>query len=159
MPSSGFSGVTPNFFPWLISWICENRSDQTGHLDQAIRFTSIVDGTIQRKYPTSAKYYLAQEYGAPLKPVSRVTSDVITDQDVSGVLLLEHVIITECRNCHYNVWEKKWREFVKTLERYQLTLQLVNNFICMITSTTGIIYWQRVYFSLCKLYFPHPVCS
>ena len=90
---SGFSGVTPNFFPWLISWICENRKDDTGHLEQAIRFTSIVDGTIQRRYPTSAKYYLAQEYGAPLKPVSRVMSDVMTDQDVSGLYSLKYIML------------------------------------------------------------------
>ena len=90
---SGFSGVTPNFFPWLMSWICENKNDQSGHLDQAMRFISIVDGTIQRRYPTSAKHYLAQEYGAPLKAVSRVISDMITDQDVSGALQLECAVM------------------------------------------------------------------
>ena len=57
--------------------------DKSGHLDQAMRFISITDGTIQRRYPTSAKHYLAQEYGAPFKAVSRVISDQITDQDVS----------------------------------------------------------------------------
>ena len=83
---SGFSGVTLNFFPWLISWICEHRNDTSGRLEQAMRFTSMVDGTILRKYPTSAKHYLAQEYSAPLKPVSRVISDKIIDEDVSCVL-------------------------------------------------------------------------
>lgn len=126
---SGFSGVSPNFFPWLISWICDHSNDQSGRLDQAMRFASIVDGTIQRKYPTSAKHYLAQEYGAPLKAISRTTSDVITDQDVSVVLQLEYNIfwLYIYRNCHYDVLEKKWKEFVKILEQYQLTLQHVNN--------------------------------
>ena len=73
-----------------MSWICNNKNDQSGRLDQAMRFISIVDGTIQKRYPTSSKHYLAQEYGVPLKAVSRIISDTITDQDVSGDLQLEH---------------------------------------------------------------------
>jgi len=68
-----------------MSWVCRNMNDKSGHLDQAMRFISITDGTIQRRYPTSAKHYLAQEYEAPFKAVSRVISEQITDQDVSGL--------------------------------------------------------------------------
>ena len=95
LPSSGFSGINANFFPWIMSWICNNKNinDQSGHLDQAMRFISIVDGTILRKYPTSAKHYLAKEYGAPFKVVSRVINDQITDQDVSYMFKLGHIIL------------------------------------------------------------------
>ena len=79
---SGFSGVTANFFPWLMVWLCNNQHAPWERRVKVQQFLSVADRVIAHKYPTSSKYYLATHYRAPIQPVSRVHSVSFNDQDV-----------------------------------------------------------------------------
>jgi len=79
---NGFSGVTPNFFPWMVVWMCECKDDSQARRDKMHRFLSLSDQTLANKYPTSSKFYLNKFYGAPIQPVSRISDAVLNDKDV-----------------------------------------------------------------------------
>ena len=82
---SGFSGVTANFFPWLIVWMCNNVHAPEEKRSKVQQFLSVSDRVIAHKYPTSSKHYLATYCRVPIQPVSRYHDVTINDQDVSFI--------------------------------------------------------------------------
>ena len=85
---SGFSGVTANFFPWLIVWLCNNRHAPEESRSKVQQFLSLSDRVIAHKYPTSSKHYLATHCHMPIQPLSRVHDVTINHQDVSHTYIL-----------------------------------------------------------------------
>ena len=109
---SGFSGVTANFFPWMIVWMTSSQGKEAreDEREKMQRFLSISDRVLAHKvpfihsyyilsslslspqYPTSAKTYLHKFYNAPLAPVSRVFDAAINEQDVRIAVKLNRSI-------------------------------------------------------------------
>ena len=80
---SGFSGVTANYFPWLMVWLCNNYQHTSNESRAKVQqFLSVADRVIAHKYPTSSKFYLFTHYNMPILPESRVHSVTFNDQDV-----------------------------------------------------------------------------
>ncbi len=48
-PPSGFSGVCPNFYPWLVVWMCEHREEPEAKRTKMQRFISVTDRVVHNK--------------------------------------------------------------------------------------------------------------
>ncbi|XP_064392522.1 4-hydroxy-tetrahydrodipicolinate synthase-like [Halichondria panicea] len=82
----GFSGVTANFYPWVVSWLSgQTEGEKRDKVQQQV---SITDRVIAHKYPMSSKVYLSTLYNVPIKTVCRINDAVLTDQDM---LSLKHM--------------------------------------------------------------------
>ena len=46
---SGFSGVSANFFPWIISWLCGSKDAPNDKREKVQEFLSIADRVIAHK--------------------------------------------------------------------------------------------------------------
>lgn len=79
---SGFSGITANFFPWLMVWLCNNRHAPEESRRRVQQFLSMSDRVIAHKYPTSSKHYLATHHHMHIQPLCRIHNVIINDQDV-----------------------------------------------------------------------------
>jgi 4-hydroxy-tetrahydrodipicolinate synthase len=77
----GFCGISLNFFPHLITWMCHNYKASTEQLMSLQRMFSVAEAVAYRKYPASSKYYIAKFYGIPMKPLCRVEDLSLNDQD------------------------------------------------------------------------------
>ena len=47
--ASGFSGVTPNFFPWMVVWMGEHKNDTQDRREKMQRFLSVTDRVVAHK--------------------------------------------------------------------------------------------------------------
>ena len=60
MTCSGFSGVSANFFPWVISWLCGSKEAPVDKREKVQEFLSVGDRVIAHK--VGRPYTLTQSY-------------------------------------------------------------------------------------------------
>lgn len=95
---SGFSGVTANYFPWLMVWLCNNYQHTSNESRAKVQqFLSVADRVIAHKYPTSSKFYLFTHYNMPILPESRVHSVTFNDQDAFSLQSLHDMMLKLCQ--------------------------------------------------------------
>ena len=59
--ADGYCGIAANFYPGLLSWLCENHEAEPDVAAALGRFLSIADYLVREKYPGGAKRYLARK--------------------------------------------------------------------------------------------------
>ena len=75
---SGFSGVTPNYFPWIVVWMCKSKGEKEEKRNKMQRFLSVADRALAHK--------VAKEYSC--------TSVMSADQlNYDMLLLLAHILL------------------------------------------------------------------
>ena len=75
---SGFSGVTPNYFPWMVVWMCKSRGEKEEKRNKMQRFLSVADRALAHK--------VGKEYSC--------ATVMSTDQLNYGMLLLlAHILL------------------------------------------------------------------
>jgi len=68
---AGFSGISANFYPWLHVRLCSADTSESDK-NKIQRFLSVAELGVCDGYPKSAKAYLAQYDGFPIKEHTRV---------------------------------------------------------------------------------------
>lgn len=119
---NGFSGVTPNFYPWMIVWMCEHKHDAEDRRKKMQRFLSVTDRVVAHKYPTSAKFYLAEFYGVPFKPLSRVHDAVMSDQDALALQSMKEQMEEVCKDLGVTPVHPLGQDYASVMESFRSTL-------------------------------------
>ena len=58
--ADGYCGIAANFYPGLLSWLCDNHETEPGVAASLGRFLSIADYLVREEYPGGAKRFLAR---------------------------------------------------------------------------------------------------
>ncbi|MBZ2196663.1 dihydrodipicolinate synthase family protein [Occultella gossypii] len=79
---AGFSGYAANIYPELVAWLCANH-DVAPEADVATvqRVLSIAEHSINARYPSSAKFFLAHSSRLTMSSVSRWKPESIGSHD------------------------------------------------------------------------------
>ena len=77
----GMSSISGNFYPEIMTWICDNANDpeQQEKAEWLQSELTRVDPLIHIAYPMSAKYFL-QKRGLPVRTISRATAFQLTPE-------------------------------------------------------------------------------
>ena len=59
--ADGYCGIAANFYPGLLSWLCENYAAEPDLAASLGRFLSIADYLVRAEYPGGAKRFLARK--------------------------------------------------------------------------------------------------
>ena len=77
--ASGLSGYAANLYPDLVSWLCENLDDPRAVDVQ--RLLTVVEHSVNLRYPTSAKYLLDRSSRLDFRAISRWKPEAIGDHE------------------------------------------------------------------------------
>ena len=77
--ASGLSGYAANLYPDLVSWLCDNLDDPRAIAVQ--RLLTVVEHSVNLRYPTSAKYLLDRSSRLEFRAISRWKPEVIGDHE------------------------------------------------------------------------------
>lgn len=77
--ASGLSGYAANLYPDLVGWLCENLDDPRAVDVQ--RLLTVVEHSVNLRYPTSAKYMLDRSSRLEFRAVSRWKPEAIGDHE------------------------------------------------------------------------------
>ena len=77
--ASGLSGYAANLYPDLVSWLCDNLDDPRATDVQ--RLLTVVEHSVNLRYPTSAKYMLDRSSRLEFRAISRWKPEVIGDHE------------------------------------------------------------------------------
>jgi len=77
----GMSSISGNFYPEIMTWMCDNANDpeQQEAVEWLQSELTRVDPLIHNAYPMSAKYFL-QKRGLPVRTISRATAFQLTPE-------------------------------------------------------------------------------
>ncbi len=77
----GMSSISGNFYPEIMTWMCDNANDpeQQEAVEWLQSEITRVDPLIHDAYPMSAKYFL-QKRGLPVRTISRATAFQLTPE-------------------------------------------------------------------------------
>ncbi|WP_227379405.1 dihydrodipicolinate synthase family protein [Haladaptatus halobius] len=89
--ADGYCGIAANFYPGLLSWLCENYSTDPNVAAALGRFLSIADYLVRAEYPGGAKRYLARK-GVIETVHCRSTSDSVSEDHLATLDALESEI-------------------------------------------------------------------
>ena len=78
--ASGYCGIMANFHPQLYCWLWDHYQEPSASVDSAAALMSIAAFTEALRYPATAKYYLRELEGVPIRGYSR-GSQPLTDYD------------------------------------------------------------------------------
>lgn len=93
---NGLSGVTSNFHPWLAVWLCKSGAEAEENRCKVQRVLSVADIVLQSKYPTSAKTYHSKFYNVPIKPISKIHTVTMNDQDLLALAGMKRIVDDLC---------------------------------------------------------------
>ena len=79
MGASGLSGYAANLYPDVVSWLCENLDDPRATAVQ--RLLTVVEHSVNLRYPTSAKYLLDRSSRLEFRAISRWKPEAIGDHE------------------------------------------------------------------------------
>jgi len=77
--ASGLSGYAANLYPDLVSWLCDNLDDPRALAVQ--RLLTVVEHSVNLRYPASAKYLLDRSSRLEFRAISRWKPEVIGDHE------------------------------------------------------------------------------
>ena len=85
--AKGMSPICANFYPEIVSWMCNNvtnpdRQEDVKYIQAQLNKTE--DTVIGQNYPLNAKYFLHKR-GLPIEIKSRVNPNPLTDQQKQGL--------------------------------------------------------------------------
>ena len=83
----GYCGIAANVCPELFAWLCRHAESHPDAAQRLQRFLSLVDVAVSRKYPTSAKLFLAS-VGLPIGPNCRTGTATFREDEL---LVLDHL--------------------------------------------------------------------
>lgn len=98
---NGYSGVDPNFHPWMVVWMCNSQKESEERRRKMQQFLSVTDRVLAHKYPTSSKFYLNKFYNVPIKPISRIFDAVLNEQDELALYSMKEMMEELC--LQYNI--------------------------------------------------------
>ncbi|CAM3717526.1 dihydrodipicolinate synthase family protein [Occultella aeris] len=92
---AGFSGYAANIYPELVAWLCANH-DTAPEADVATvqRILSVAEHSINSRYPSSAKFFLAHSSRLTMSSVSRWKPESIGGHDGQPLIDLARYLET-----------------------------------------------------------------
>eukprot|EP00051_Salpingoeca_urceolata_P032602 m.16489 g.16489 ORF g.16489 m.16489 type:complete len:318 (+) comp5264_c0_seq1:1892-2845(+) len=93
---AGFSGISANFYPQLLAWLCSNPSHPEA--DHVQDFLAVVENVVMYKYPTSAKMFLAILAGSslPITPACRAVQNTFSEEETTKLGALRSLVANLC---------------------------------------------------------------
>jgi len=88
----GFSGLAANMYPDVVAWLIANFKTQSDQVYAAQRLLTAAEHAVGHHYPASAKFLLAEHYGLPLLPNSRMSLGSLTKHDTDPLLQMAEYI-------------------------------------------------------------------
>ncbi|WP_020577451.1 dihydrodipicolinate synthase family protein [Actinopolymorpha alba] len=93
MGAAGFSGYAANIYPEFVAWLCEQLADAAEEDILTVqRLLTVAEHSVNSRYPTSAKYFLAGSSRLDIRPVSRWRPESIGDHEGRPLLDLAEYI-------------------------------------------------------------------
>ncbi|XP_065840544.1 4-hydroxy-tetrahydrodipicolinate synthase-like isoform X2 [Oscarella lobularis] len=99
----GFSGISANFYPWMHTWLCKNWKSEPEKAKSVQQFLAIAETTLMQNYPMSAKVYLHQLYGFPIKEVCRTGSYTFEDHKIQWLEHMKGLMESVCKDVGIDV--------------------------------------------------------
>ncbi|MFC7624475.1 dihydrodipicolinate synthase family protein [Microlunatus sp. GCM10028923] len=82
----GFSGLAANIYPGLVGWLCEQWDSGDPRVATVQRLLSVAEHGLGFNYPTSAKFLIAERFGVPIRPLSRMGHKAFTPHQTDPLL-------------------------------------------------------------------------
>jgi 4-hydroxy-tetrahydrodipicolinate synthase len=79
--AAGLSGYAANLYPDLVAWLCEHYADGTPEATAVQRLLTVVEHSVNLRYPTSAKFLLDVSSRLDFRAISRWKPEVIGDHE------------------------------------------------------------------------------
>jgi 4-hydroxy-tetrahydrodipicolinate synthase len=96
--AKGMSVICGNFYPEIISWMCQhstdlNRQDDVKYIQAQLTKTEDIIG---QNYPLSAKYFMRKR-GVPIEVISRVNPNPLTNQQIKVLDETHETLLGWCK--------------------------------------------------------------
>lgn len=89
---SGFCGIVANVYPDLVAKAAD-LSDEGGQ--KVSQLLTIADATLEKSYPSSAKYVLSERRGLDFSSFSRRIGKAVVPRDITSLLAFDDYIINQ----------------------------------------------------------------
>lgn len=77
----GFSSYGANLYPELVQWVCQNHAKYPEKAQELQRLIAVAEYCVNGKYPASAKVFVRENAGVPIRSLCRGTYDTLSLHD------------------------------------------------------------------------------